>query len=172
MDTDIDNKNPKLIKNGGEGTRVGNWLRSIGRSDILERAVNATGSVLAGDYLGAVKALIVKDPSITKAQLEEAKKLIELDYADRADARDLQKVALKQDDLFSKRFIYYLTIGILGFSMVIVGMLFFLEIPDTNRDVVNLILGVLVGTGLTGVFNYFYGSSQGSKDKSDIIHKK
>jgi hypothetical protein len=41
--------------------------------------------------------------------------------------------------------------------------------PEQNRDVVNFILGVVVGTGLTGVFNYFYGSSQGSKDKMKLI---
>ena len=89
--------------------------------------------------------------------------------ADLADARDLQKVALSQDDLFSKRFIYYLTIGVFGFSALIVLLLFFVKIPDQNRDVINFILGVVVGTGLTGIFNYFYGSSQGSKDKMNLI---
>tara|TARA_R110000796_G_scaffold202062_1_gene318317 strand:+ start:440 stop:949 length:510 start_codon:yes stop_codon:yes gene_type:complete len=165
-------KNPIKIKNGGDGTKVGNWLRDIGRSDILEKAVNMVGDIAKGDYIGAIKTLVSKDDDISPEQKREAFRLIEMDYEDRAHARDLQKVALQQDDLFSKRFIYYLTIGIIGFSMVIVGMLFFLEIPETNRDVVNLILGVLVGTGLTGVFNYFYGSSQGSKDKSEILNNK
>tara|TARA_R110000850_G_scaffold145873_1_gene268105 strand:+ start:540 stop:1052 length:513 start_codon:yes stop_codon:yes gene_type:complete len=168
----VDNKNPKLIKNGGDGTNIGNFLRNIGKSEILERALNAVGNVASGDYLGAVKALVLNDKDITPDQISEAERMINLDQKDRADARDLQKVALSQEDLFSKRFIYYLTMGILGFSMIIVGMLFFLEIPDTNRDVVNLILGVLVGTGLTGIFNYFYGSSQGSKDKSTELRKR
>tara|TARA_R110000851_G_scaffold291462_2_gene445807 strand:+ start:986 stop:1495 length:510 start_codon:yes stop_codon:yes gene_type:complete len=167
-----DKENPKLKKNGGDGTKVGNWLRTIGRSDILETAIGVVGNVATGDWLGVVQDIIGKDKDITPVQQEEANRLIELDYADRVDARDLQKVALQQEDLFSKRFIYYLTIGVFAFSVIIVLLLFFLEIPESNRDVVNFILGVVVGTGLTGIFNYFFGSSQGSKDKSDQLKIK
>ena len=65
--------------------------------------------------------------------------------------------------------IYYLTIGVFAFAVTIVFLLFFIEIPDKNRDVINFILGVVVGTGLTGIFQYFFGSSQGSKDKADQL---
>ena len=58
--------NPKLIKNGGAGTRVGNWLRDIGRSDILDKAINMVGDVATGDFLGAVKTLIKKDDGIVQ----------------------------------------------------------------------------------------------------------
>jgi len=167
----MSDKNPKLIKNGGEGTKVGNFLRKIGKSEILEKAINIVGSVASGNYLGAVKELINSDPEITPEQKKQAIDLIKLDYADRADARDMQKIALQQDDLFSKRFIYYLTIAVFAFSAGVVILLFFKQIPEENRDVINFILGVVVGTGLTGVFNYFYGSSQGSKDK-DVFLKK
>ena len=80
--------NPKLIKNGGEGTNVGKWLRSIGRSDILEKAVNIVGDVATGDWLGAVKTLISKDEKITIQQQVEANRLIELDMAE---AREITK---------------------------------------------------------------------------------
>jgi len=82
------NDNPKLIKNGGEGTNVGKWLRSIGRSDILEKAVNIVGDVATGDWLGAVKTLISKDEKITIQQQVEANRLIELDMAE---AREITK---------------------------------------------------------------------------------
>lgn len=164
----------KLRKNGGEGTAIGKFLRSIDKEDILG-AVSvatsfATGNVAGG--LSAIQNLVNKDANITSEQKAQANKIIELEYADLSDARDLQKVALQQDDLFSKRFIYYLTIGVFAFSVIIVLLLFWIEIPDKNRDVVNFILGVVVGTGLTGIFNYFYGSSQGSKNKMDILNKK
>ena len=51
-------KNPIKIKNGGDGTKVGNWLRDIGRSDILEKAVNMVGDIAKGDYIGVIKTLI------------------------------------------------------------------------------------------------------------------
>tara|TARA_B100000768_G_C11235569_1_gene357089 strand:- start:600 stop:1106 length:507 start_codon:yes stop_codon:yes gene_type:complete len=164
-------KNPKLKKNGGQGTAVGNWLRKIGRSDILTKAVSVIGEVASGDLLGAIQSVVAKDEKLTLDQKEDGLELIRMDFADRMDARDLQKNALNQDDLFSKRFIYYLTMAVFAFSVVVVLLLFFVTIPEENQDVVNFILGVIVGTGLTGVFNYFYGSSQGSKDKSNVLNQ-
>ena len=142
-------------------TKVGKFLQTIAgvAPDILELAGNITGVKL----LNKLGDAIDKSDTITPEQKETALELIKLDYADLADARDLQKVALQQDDLFSKRFIYYLTIAVFSFSALIVIMLFFVEMPEKNRDVINFILGVVVGTGLTGIFQYFFGSSAGSK---------
>jgi drug/metabolite transporter (DMT)-like permease len=78
---------------------------------------------------------------------------------------------MEKEDLFIKRFIYYLATGIFIFAVAIVLLLFFVEIPEKNKDVVNFILGVVVGTGLTGVFQYFFGSSKGSKDKQNELFK-
>lgn len=73
--------NPKLKKNGGEGTKVGNFLREIGRSDILEKAVNVVGNVASGNYLGAVKAIISDDSKLSTKDKELALKEIEKDIA-------------------------------------------------------------------------------------------
>ena len=162
----------KKFKDGGEGTKIGNWLRSIDKGEILQKAIGVVGSVASGNYLGAIQTLIKQDPDISPEQEAEANRLIELDYADRDSARKMQIAALGQDDLFSKRFVYYLTIGVFSFSVIIVLLLFWVEIPEPNRDVVNFILGVVVGTGLTGIFNYFFGSSQGSKDKAEQLKIK
>ena len=150
-------------------TKVGKFLQTIAgvAPDILELAGNITGVKL----LNKLGHAIDKSDTITPEQKETALELIKLDYADLEDARDLQKVALQQDDLFSKRFIYYLTIAVFSFSALIVIMLFFVEMPEKNRDVINFILGVVVGTGLTGIFQYFFGSSAGSKDKSKELEK-
>lgn len=154
-------------KNGT--TRVGDFLRKIGKSNILEKAVGVVGNVASGNYLGAIQTIFSKEPDATPEQIAELNRLVELDYKDLENARDLQKAALAQDDLFSKRFIYYLTIGVFAFSVAVVLLLFWVEIPEKNRDVINFILGVVVGTGLTGIFNYFFGSSKGSSDKMSHI---
>ena len=165
--------NPKLIKNGGEGTGIGKFLRSIGKDDILNAASVvtsfATGNIAGG--INAIKKLVDADAEISPEQTAQANRIIELDYADILDARDLQKVALQQEHLLPKMFVYYISIAVFIFSAVIVLLLFFIEIPDKNRDVVNFILGVVIGTGLTQIFQYFFGSSQGSKDKSEEIQK-
>ena len=164
-------KEKKSYKERNGVTRVGSFLKTIGRSDILDKALNVVGEVASGDYIGAIQALISTDKDMSPEQLQMTNELIKLDYEDRKSARHLQEVALQQTDLFSKRFLYYLAIGVFLFSATIVMMLFFIEIPDENRDIVNFILGVVIGTGLTSIFNFFFGSSQGSKDKSDILNR-
>ena len=68
-------------KDGGKGSKVGNFLREIGRSDILEKAVNVVGNVASGNYLGAVQALISSDDKITPENKELALKELEKDIA-------------------------------------------------------------------------------------------
>jgi hypothetical protein len=161
------NDNPKLIKNGGEGTNVGRFLRGL--KDVAPDILNIAGAVTGIDALKVLGDKIKGSDSISEQDKIIALEMLKIDLADLADARDLQKIALQQTDLFSKRFIYYLTIGVFGFSVTIVFLLFFVEIPEKNRDVINFILGVVVGTGLTGIFQYFFGSSQGSRDKADQL---
>jgi len=47
----------------------------------------------------------------------------------------------------------------------------FYTIPEANTRIVDTIIGVLIGTVLTGFFNFFFGSSKGSKDKTDALVK-
>jgi hypothetical protein len=161
------NDNPKLIKNGGEGTNLGNFLRGL--KNVAPEILNIAGAVTGIEGLKLLGDKIKGSDSISDQDKIIALEMLKIDLADLADSRDLQKVALKQDDLFSKRFIYYLTTAVFSFAVIIVFLLFFVEIPEKNRDVINFILGVVVGTGLTGIFQYFFGSSQGSRDKADQL---
>ena len=148
-------------------TRVGDFLRTI--KGVAPEILNIAGAVTGIDALKVLGDKIKGSDSISDQDKIIALEMLKIDLADLADARDLQKVALQQDDVFAKRFIYYLTIGVFSFSAIIVFLLFFIEVPDKNRDVINFILGVVVGTGLTGIFQYFFGSSQGSRDKADQL---
>ncbi|RKZ77650.1 MAG: hypothetical protein DRQ35_07305 [Gammaproteobacteria bacterium] len=161
----------KKFKDGGEGTKIGNFLRKIGKSDLLEKAVNVVGEVASGDYLGALKVLISKDPDITPEQLEQANHLIDLEFQDRDSARKMQIAALQQDDIFSKRFIYYYTIFISAAAISLIFMMFFIDIPDDNKRIVDMTIGILVGTGLVSIINYYFGSSQGSSNKAKQLNK-
>lgn len=66
--------NPKLRKNGGEGTSVGNFLRSINFSKVSE----VVGSVLSGDIKGAIQTLSNSD-ELSAEQLKMALKELEHD---------------------------------------------------------------------------------------------
>jgi len=59
--------------------------------------------------------------------------------------------------------------------IIVVGFFFVLYalmnhgVPPENRDLVNILLGLLGGTGFAGVITYYFGSSLGSRNKEDTI---
>lgn len=55
----------------------------------------------------------------------------------------------------------------LGF-FVLLYLLVTSEVPEKNKDLLNLVVGALIGSFAT-IVGYFYGSSKGSAEKNDII---
>jgi len=93
----------------------------------------------------------------------------EIAATDRSSARSMQEEALKQDDLFSKRFIYAFTIFWSVGSSLYIGCITFMVIPDDNIRFADTILGFLLGTAIAGMFTYFYGSTASAKVKDSTI---
>ena len=89
-----------------------------------------------------------------------------------ADARAMQVAALQQDDKFSKRFVMYLAMFWSIASCTYIGFVTFSHIPETNLRFVDTLLGVCIGTVITTILNFFYGSSAGSKAKQEVIEAK
>ena len=98
-------------------------------------------------------------------QIEDKK----LYFNDVANARDLQKTALVQEDTFSKRFTYYLASfwSLVGASYIF--LITFIEIPVANQRFADTVVGFLLGTVVAAVIQYFFGSSKGSNDKGNQI---
>ncbi len=150
-------------KNGT--TKIGDWLRTVAPhiKDVVGDVLPSTGA------LGIVKNLIKTDTKLTAEQKAEALKIIEIDLENTKDARAMQKAALSQDDIFSKRYVYYLA----TFWSVVSAIYFFLATftKVTNARVSDTILGFLLGTIIGTIINFFFGSSKGSKDKYKNINK-
>lgn len=89
--------------------------------------------------------------------------------ADVKDARDMQKAALAQEDVFSKRFVYYFAGGWSLFIGLYLTLVTIYPIPQANLRVVDTVVGVLIGTVLGAIFQFFYGSSASSKSKDDVV---
>jgi hypothetical protein len=167
-------ENPKAIKNGGSGTRVGNWLREIGRSDILEKAISIVGDVATGDVLGAVKTLIDKDKGITPEQQEQAYNLIELDYQDRASAREMYKEENQMADIIAERVIFW-NLWIVFLAIVIEILVVIYMQDKTLIAIISSAIGGLTTALLQErqqVINFFFGSSIGSKNKDKQLNNK
>lgn len=86
-------------------------------------------------------------------------------------ARAMQIAALAQDDKFSKRFVYYLAVFVLVMTFVFDMCFFFIQYPERNHDIVNMIAGTLNSTGFAAIMYFFFGSSKSSQNKQDIIDK-
>lgn len=155
------------IKNG----KAWKWLKEKA-PDVLETVGDLTGL----EILENAGRLLKGKQDITPEMIQEFNRLKELDLQelelileDSANARKMQTAALAQEDLFSKRFVYYFAFLIFILASVVVVLLFFVEIPERNERLIDVAFGAVVGAALMQVIQFFYGSSRGSKEKQDAI---
>lgn len=92
---------------------------------------------------------------------------------DRADARDLQKTALSSDSWLAKNFIYLYALLLTVFAFGFISYAAFGDVDYTKnehaRRVVDTVIGFLLGVTLSAIIQYFFGSSSGSKAKDDKL---
>ncbi len=142
-------------------------------------AVTKKGKEYVEDKLGID---LSQEPSPeVLAQWQEAarsheKDLIAMVFADRANARSMQVAALNQNDTFAKRFIYYFAAFWSISSALYIAFITFGEIPEANVRFADTILGFLLGTIVATIVQFFFGSSDSSKQKDasleSLVSKK
>lgn len=160
-------------------TKVGQWLNKA--KDKLPELAGIGMEILQGDIGGAIEK--VQDLLDKKAQynteaqkllqewekykMEFQKELIEMDNADRADAR-AREVSYVQAT--GGRDWFQFTVGCVG--LVLMGFVVYVAVYLTpeNPDTFNHTLGLVEGVALS-IFTYYFGSSAGSKQKSQTIEK-
>jgi hypothetical protein len=123
------------------------------------------------DTVEAVTQAVAADPDAALKLAQIDLETIKADYANTADARDMQKIALQQSDIFSKRFTMYLTVFWSVAAVAYVGFITFGVIPDKNVRFADTILGFILGTVVATMLNFWFGSSIGSKEKAESLKK-
>ena len=123
------------------------------------------------DTVEAIATAIQTDPEAAQKLADIDLKQFELEVKDRDGARAMQIAALQQDDWFAKNFIYLFTSAWSIFAMAYFGFVTFGNVPEGGVRMADTILGVLIGTVLTGFFNFYFGSSKSSKDKTEAMIK-
>lgn len=123
------------------------------------------------DAVEDVAKAIAGDPEAARKLAELDLEKLKAEYANTADARDMQKIALQQSDIFSKRFTMYLTVFWSVAAAAYVGFITFGVIPDNNVRFADTILGFILGTVVSTVLNFWFGSSIGSKEKGEALRK-
>lgn len=84
-------------------------------------------------------------------------------------AQEMQGKALAQDDKFSKQFIYWFASAWSLFGMSYIIAITFFTIPQLNIRFADTILGFLLGTAISGILQFFFGSSVGSRRAQEAL---
>jgi len=164
------------MKEGKQKGRLKEWLKTKGK-DALGKGLDIFGELTGKEGIEKIGEALQSDPDLSEEEKAEAAELVKLeleayriDAEDRASARNLQIEAFKQNDLFSKRFVYYMASF---WSVVGATYLFLVTFTDVaNEEHANTIIGFLLGTIVATIINFFFGSSKGSKDKNELLNKK
>jgi hypothetical protein len=134
---------------------------------------NIVQDVTGTSTLSEIDKALATQPELVvrlrEAVMQDAHVAEQMRLADVKDARDLQRAALAQDDTFSKRFLYYFSSGWSLFIALYLTLVTFLDIPQSNLRLVDTVVGVLIGTILGAIFQFFYGSSERSRHKDATI---
>lgn len=152
-------------------TAVGQFI-----GDRLPGVVDAVGDMFPPAKL--LKALVGKEdlsPEDRYKFMELVRKYETEDYQteveDRMDARATQREAMKSDDKFVRRWLYWFAVGSILLGFVYVFLVTFVEVPDQNLRFADTVLGVVISLIFAGIYNFFFGSSKGSMDKTEIMKK-
>jgi len=105
--------------------------------------------------------------AVRERAMQHTEFMVEAHNKNTADARAMQAVALGQDDLLSKRFVYYLSAFWSIAAVIYIAFITFGTIPEDNVRFADTILGFLLGTVVATILNFFLGSSDGSKRKDE-----
>jgi len=133
----------------------------FGHEDASEQQVSEALSNASPDQLAAIKKI--------DADFKVQMKSLDIDLervaaGDRDSARQMQQ---NTKDATPKILAYFITFGFFG---ALVWILVF-GLPQTGLEVILMMLGSL-STSWTGVVQFYYGSSAGSKAKTDALSTK
>lgn len=146
---------------------IDDLISEVGLPLVKKGIKSLTGIDIESKELTAEDKQKILDSQIEIMKIDFEK--LKLEYENTNSARDMQKVALQQDDVFSKRYVYYLATF---WSVVAVGYIFlitFISIPEANVRFADTTLGFLLGTIVATIINYFFGSSKSSSDKNQLL---
>lgn len=153
---------------------------------ILKTAAPALATAVAGpaggmavkliaDKLGienstieGVTAALQGNPELQLKLREIDLKELEVHAKDRDSARNREMAIAVSENAptINKIVTPLLALGVVSLSFVLFTILIFVDVKDNAKDILIYILGVL-SAAVTQILSYYFGSSQGSKDKSE-----
>ena len=150
--------NPKLKKNGGKGTQVGNFLRSIN----FKKGADVVSNLITGNIAGAFDVIADKDNGMSDAERDFALTVMKLDIEEMKGVTGRWSSDMKSDSYLSKN-VRPLTLIFLTITTMILIYLDFYH--GTELDVPNEWIELLKSL-LLGVYIAYFGSRGMEKYKA------
>jgi hypothetical protein len=144
------------------------WLTQLfGAKDLVKEVMDGADKLFTSK--GEKMELEIK---LEQAISERLFKAEEMQAKDRADARDMNSRVQESENAswLAKNTAYLLDIGVFSLVVGIIIGLFMIEVPDGNKEIINLSVGTILGF-LAATYTFHRGSSAGSKSKTDILGK-
>ncbi|MBQ4851369.1 hypothetical protein [Pseudoalteromonas sp. MMG012] len=165
-----------IAKLTGLDDKIGRWIDGDNGGDVATKLVDMAQTLTGVQDTETVIDKMSKSTELQyqfrTALLNKEQHLEEIAFKNVNSARDMQKAALEQDDNESKRFIYKFSWFWAVSSSLYIAAVTFIEIPAGSERFADTALGFILATALGGMFNFFYGSSQGSKHKTNSLLSK
>ena len=141
--------NPKLRKNGGEGTKVGNFLRKIN----FAKAAEVVGNLVTGNIKEAIDAIADKDNGMTPEERKFALTVMRLDIEEMSSVTKRWQSDMQSDSWLAKN-VRPLSLVFLTVSTV---ALIYLDFYDADIDVPTEWIDLLKSL-LLGIYIAYFGS--------------
>lgn len=134
----------------------------------VEEKLGITLTPDAGEKLSDEKLASLKE-----AAMKHEEFMVEQEVKDRSSARQREVDIASNENvpLINKVITPYLAIFVMAASFILFSILIFVDVRPEAKDILIYILGVL-SAAVTQILSYYFGSSQGSKDKSDLLALK
>jgi hypothetical protein len=138
------------------GAAVGAIADKLG---LPEKTVEAVTTALTGNPANIEK--------LKELELEQQK--VEAQDRDSARNREIEMVKAGAHP-YAQLIVPILASGTVGGAFLLTGILFFIDIPDSQENIIIFALG-FISSSATQVLSYYFGSSQSSKDKTEQMMK-
>ena len=160
-------------------TKFGMFLKDNG-PDLLKTILGVAGTFIPGTsgITEKISGLIEGSTELSeeqKVQAEAYLTVLEIEMKDLADARDMYKNTdhIMADEIANKIIKFNLPV-ILGLVVTNIAAVMLLEGKGEVIAIVSNFIGIAIGNLFVerqSVVNFFFGSSQGSKDKQEQLNK-
>jgi hypothetical protein len=147
------------------GTLLSHALGTPNDPQSIETALQDPSALDKVRQAESANAVQLQQLAVTAAQAQLTHE-IELARVNAEDRKDARAMGLATRDWVPKVLAMAVTIGFFGILVLIALH----SLPETNHDVVNVILGSL-GTAWISIIGYYFGTSAGSARKTELLAK-